>query len=91
MGDFFEHKTGITVESTVNQWGNGLAVRLTKAIASLAGASEGDHVLVSAQPGRIVIELEKRTPSLEEMLASFDPVKHGGEAMAFKPVGREVL
>ena len=31
------------------------------------------------------------TPALEAMLAAFDPERHGGEAMAFAPVGNEVL
>ena len=30
-------------------------------------------------------------PTLEEMLASFDPKRHGGEAMDFPPVGREAI
>lgn len=75
----------------VNQWGNGLAVRLNKAVATAAGVAEGTPVTIVAQPGRIVIEAVKREPNLEEMLAAFDPKKHSGEVMAFPPVGREVV
>jgi antitoxin MazE len=79
------------IEATVNQWGNGLAVRITKAVARVAGLKEGTVVRIVPAPGRVVIETTEREPTLEEMLASFDPARHGGEAMAFKPVGREVL
>lgn len=32
-----------------------------------------------------------RPLSLDERLEAFDPAKHGGEHMAVKPVGREVM
>jgi antitoxin component of MazEF toxin-antitoxin module len=79
------------VESSVNQWGNGLALRLTKAVAKTAGVKLGTAVRIVAQPGRIIIERSEQDPTLEEMLASFDPKRHSGEAMALQPVGREVL
>jgi len=79
------------VESLVNQWGNGLALRLTKAVAKAAGVKVGTPVRIVAQPGRIIIERSKQEPTLDEMLVCFDPKRHGGEAMAFHPVGSEVL
>ena len=78
------------VLASVNQWGNGLAVRLTKAVARAAGVTEGTRVRIMAQRGRIVIETETPEPTLEKMLAAFDPKRHGGEAMAFAPVGKEI-
>jgi len=80
-----------SVESTINQWGNGLAVRLNKAVARVAGVAEGTAVRVTATPGRIVVETSHKEPTLADMLASFDPTRHGGEVMAFAPVGAEVL
>ena len=77
------------VLTSVNQWGNGLAVRLTKAVAKAAGVTEGTPVRIVAQRGRIVIETEIPEPTLEEMLAAFDSKRHGGEMMAFEPVGKE--
>jgi antitoxin MazE len=79
------------VQSTVNQWGNGLAVRLNKAIASTAGMAEGTSVRIMSQPGRIVIEALDAEPTLDEMLAAFDPKRHAGEVMSFAPTGIEVL
>lgn len=79
-----------TTLSQISTWGNGLALRLTKPMAKAAGVSEGTAVRVTVKPGRIVIEAEKE-PSLDEMLAAFNPSRHGGEVMAFAPVGAEVI
>ena len=76
--------------ASVNQWGNGLAVRLTKAVARAAGVTEGTRVRIMAQRGRIVLETETPEPTLEQMLAAFDPKRHVGELMAFAPIGKEV-
>lgn len=76
--------------SQISAWGNGLALRLTKPIAKAAGVTEGTPVRIVVEPGRIVIESDTE-PTLDAMLAAFDPKRHGGEAMAFAPVGVEVL
>ena len=79
------------IESRVVAWGNGLGFRITKPLAEAAGIDLNTVLSVSAQPGRIVIEARSGQPSLEAMLAAFDPKRHGGEAMALRPVGHEVL
>lgn len=79
-----------TTAAQISAWGNGLALRLTKPMAKIVGVSEGSPVRVTVKPGRIVIETEVE-PSLEQMLATFDPKKHGGEAMADRPVGKEAF
>lgn len=80
----------IDIKTNISQWGNSLAVRLNKTIASVVDVTEGTPVHIHAEQGRIVIETVERRPSLDEMLASFDPVRHGGEAMAFDSIGTEV-
>ena len=75
----------------IKPWGNGLGVRLTKPVAQAAGVVADTPVHISVEPGRIVVELRRKRPSLKQMLAEFDPKLHGGEAMAFKPVGKEAL
>ena len=79
-----------TTVSQICAWGNGLALRLTKPMAKAAGVAEGSAVRVSVKPGRIVIEAED-DPTLDQMLAAFDPKKHGGEAMAGGAVGVEAF
>jgi len=74
----------------ISAWGNGLAFRLTKPMAKTAGVADGSPVRVTVKPGRIVIETETE-PTLAQMLAAFDPKKHGGEVMVDRPVGVEVF
>lgn len=68
-----------------------MGLRITKAVAKVAGVEAYSQVTITAQPGRIVIESVATRPTLQTMLARFDPVRHGGEAMAFAPIGKEVL
>lgn len=79
-----------TSATQISAWGNGLALRLTRPMAKTAGVAEGSPVRVTVKPGRIVIETEVE-PTLDQMLAAFDPKKHGGEAMADHPVGKEAF
>ena len=79
------------VPSRLVPWGTSLGLRITKAVAKVAGVEADSQVTISAQPGRIVIEVVAKRPTLEAMLARFDPARHGGEAMAFAPIGKEVL
>jgi antitoxin MazE len=76
--------------SQISAWGNGLAFRITKPMAKAAGVSDGSPVRVSVKPGRIVIESDTE-PTLEHMLAAFDPARHGGEVMADAPRGVEAF
>ena len=78
-----------TLNSQISVWGNGLALRLTKPMAKAAGVSEGTRVRIVVKPGRIVIEADTE-PTLDAMLAAFDPKRHRGEVMAFAPLGVEI-
>lgn len=79
-----------TTAGQISAWGNGLAFRLTKPMAKAAGVTDGTPVRVVVKPGRIIIESETE-PTLEQMLAAFDPKKHGGEVMADAPRGVEAF
>jgi antitoxin MazE len=76
----------------ISEWGNGLAFRLTESMAKTAGVADGTPVRVIVKPGRIVIEVETEIErTLKQMLAAFDPKKHGGESMAGGCVGVEAF
>lgn len=79
-----------TSATQISAWGNGLALRLTKPMAKAAGLAEGSAVRVTVKPGRIVIEAETE-PTLDQLLAAFDPQKHGGEVMADGAAGVEAF
>jgi antitoxin MazE len=78
-------------KSSVIKWGNGLGVRITKSIAKVAGLDEGTMIEIHADERQVVIKKVELDPTLEEMLAAFDPARHSGEVMASPPVGKEVV
>ena len=76
----------------VQMWGNSLAVRIPAAIARSAKLSAGQPVEVSvAEIGVSIVPAGRREMTLAERLERFDPARHGAEAMAAKPVGREAM
>jgi antitoxin MazE len=92
--EFKFNMTATTVtnfQSRVLPWGNGLGLRITKTLANAAGVDANSPVTITVEPGRIIIETAPKKISLATMLASFDPKRHGGEAMAFAPLGKEAM
>jgi antitoxin MazE len=78
-------------QSHVLPWGNVLGLRITKVMAKAAGVDANSPVRITVEPGRIIIEAVPEKMSLAAMLANFDPKRHGGEAMAFAPLGKEAM
>jgi antitoxin MazE len=77
---------------TVQQWGNSLAVRIPAAVARSAHFRVGQPVEVSAQDSNVLVRaIGEPRLTLAQKLAVFDPVLHGGEALASPPVGQEAL
>lgn len=80
------------VEATldIKQWGNNLGVRLPAAVARAAHLHADQRVRVSVENDRVVITPVTDAPlSLEQRLACFDPVRHGGELMVSPAIGAE--
>ena len=81
-----------TARLTVQRWGNSMAVRIPAAVARSARLVVGQPVEVSVAEEGILVKYAGRPKlTLAQKLAEFDPVRHGGEAMATRPVGNEVL
>jgi len=77
-----ENQTMHEVMLDIKQWGNNLGVRLPAAIAKEARLHAHQRVRISVTDGLITITPIHDTPqTLEQRLASFDPTRHGGEAM----------
>ena len=75
----------------IKPWGNNLGVRLQAAVARAAHLRANQRVRITVEDGRVIITPQLDQPAtLAERLALFDPAMHGGEAMAVRPVGREV-
>lgn len=80
------------VDTSINQWGNGLAVRINKTVARAAGVADGTPVRIVAEPGKIVIEATSKKQTLAQMLSAFNYNVHGGELMATDgAMGAEIL
>ena len=74
----------------IKHWGNNLGVRLPAAVAREANLHADQRVRVSVDSGRVVITPMADAPlTLEQRLAAFDPLRHGGEAMASPARGAE--
>jgi len=68
---------------SIKQWGNHLGIRLPAAIAREAHLKVNQRVRISVENDHVVITPINDAPlTLEQRLASFDPERHGGEAMA---------
>ena len=81
-----------SAEQVVQQWGNGLAVRLTAKIAKAAHFTLGQPLKVEVvKDGVLLRPAGKPRLTLEQKIKLFDPAKHGGEVMADAPVGREIF
>jgi antitoxin MazE len=74
----------------IKRWGNNLGVRLPAAVAQAAHLHADQRVRISVEDHRVIITPADEVPlSLEQRLALFDPVRHGGESMPTQDVGAE--
>ena len=74
----------------LKQWGNNLGVRLPANVARAAQLHVNQRVRVAVEEGHVVITPFDDEPlTLEQRLLRFDPIRHGGEAMATEAVGAE--
>lgn len=82
----------ICAEQTVQEWGNGLAVRITAPVAKAAHFALGSPIRVEVVENGILLRpIGAPKLTLAQKLKAFDPKLHGGEAMASDLVGAEVL
>ncbi len=66
----------------IKHWGNSLGVRIPAVVAREANLRADQRVRISVDGERVVITPVKNAkPTLKQRLASFDPVRHGGESM----------
>lgn len=78
--------------SSIQKWGNSLAVRIPKAAARSADLTEGTPVDVVARGGAVVVIPKRRTKyRLRDLLKNCKPEHLHGEVDFGSDVGREVL
>ncbi|MDH6242200.1 antitoxin component of MazEF toxin-antitoxin module [Polynucleobacter sphagniphilus] len=82
----------LKVEQTIQEWGNGLGVRITSPVAKAAHLSQGVPISVEVvKEGILLRVVGKPKLSLNQKLKIYDPSIHGGEIMNPQPIGKEVL
>ncbi len=82
----------LSADQTIQQWGNGLGVRITAPIARAAHFARGLPIKVEVVEGGIFLRaVGKPQLTLAQKLEAFDPAIHGGEVMATGRVGAEVF
>jgi antitoxin MazE len=82
----------VAAEQTIQQWGNGLGIRITAPVAKAARFARGLPVSVEVVEGGVFIRTAGQPKlTLAQKLKAFDPALHGGEVMATGRVGAEVF
>ena len=82
----------LKVEQTIQEWGDGLAVRLPANIARAACLVQGTPVIVEVVGEGVLLRVKaKPTLTLAQKLNAFDRATHGGEAAATGRVGAELF
>lgn len=79
-----------TARLTIQRWGNSLAVRIPAPVARLARFKLGQEVEIATQEDGVTVKpVGAPRLTLAQKLAQFDPLRHGGEAMAGGLAGLE--
>jgi antitoxin MazE len=82
----------VTADQTIQEWGNGLGVRITAPVAKAARFARGLPIKVEVVEGGVFLRAAgKPQLTLAQKLKVFDPAIHGGEVMATGRVGAEVF
>ena len=82
----------VSVDQTIQEWGNGLAVRITAKVAKAARFTRGQPIKVEVVEGGVFLRTAgKPKLTLAQKLKAFDPAAHGGEVMATGRLGPEVF
>ena len=79
------------MESSVQQWGNSLAIRIPKHLANEIRLTKGSKVELTVTQNNLVISPSKRPRyALEELVAGITPESLHEEIPTGPPVGNEV-
>jgi len=78
------------MQTTIQKWGNSLAVRIPKSFTKEAKLEDGATIDLSIEKGAIVIKPGKKEYSLKELLKKVTEKNIHSEVSTGDPVGREV-
>ena len=78
------------MRTTVQKWGNSLAVRLPKRIAEDTEVSEGISMEIRTENGKIILSPVKKEQTLEQLIELITPENLHTEFSTGKRVGGEL-
>jgi antitoxin MazE len=85
-------KQPLCVDQIVQEWGNGLGVRITLPVAKAAHFTQGLPIKVEVVEGGILLRANGEPKlTLAQKLKAYDPDLHAGEVMATARLGAEVF
>lgn len=76
--------------TSIQKWGNSLAIRIPKAFAAQANLSEDASVHISIEGDRIIVAPLRRVWTLEDLLKQIKRANTHGEISWGDPSGNEV-
>jgi antitoxin MazE len=77
--------------TTIQKWGNSLALRIPKSFAKDIHLGQGAEVVLSIQKGRLVVEpLPQTKHKLTDLLKGITPQNSHAETKTGRPTGKEV-
>jgi antitoxin MazE len=85
-----EQKGEIHMTTTVQKWGNSLAIRIPRDIADKVSIEQGSILEWTVGENEITLIPQKRKPTLEELLSKITPENRHGES-DFGVKGDELL
>ena len=75
--------------TTVQRWGNSLAIRIPKAFALEAGLAEDTEVEIGVRGGNLIVRPARKDWSLKGLLSGIRPSNLHTETEWSHPAGRE--
>lgn len=77
--------------TTVQKWGNSLAIRIPRTLASQLDVTDGSSVELHVRENELVVRPVEKRLSLNELLKNCKPSQLHGETDFGPDVGREIL
>ena len=79
------------MKTTAQKWGNSLAVRVPKSVATQVGLKPQDNLEIEVQDGNVVLKPHvRRTYRLDDLVKGITPQNRHSEVDMGTPVGREI-
>ncbi|WP_035454582.1 AbrB/MazE/SpoVT family DNA-binding domain-containing protein [Alicyclobacillus herbarius] len=85
-----EPKGEIRMTTTVQRWGNSLAIRIPRVVAERLAVQQGSEIELSVEDNAIILTPKQKKPTLEELLAKITPENRHVE-VDFGVEGNELL